>query len=95
MAPVRDDRSGHRTAADPTTTALHYYMTKTKKHPTLRSCDQELSRQYPRQAQAQDGEIWTCTCGRRFEHVCDEAEGCSWSLVTGPQTSESGKTSPP
>ena len=22
-----------------------------------------------------------CSCGREFEHVCDEAEGCSWEEV--------------
>lgn len=28
---------------------------------------------------AQDGELWKCpTCGEEWEHVCDEAEGCSW-----------------
>lgn len=24
---------------------------------------------------------WTCTCGRRFVHVCDEAEGCFFEVV--------------
>lgn len=73
-------------------------MTRTEKRPvhqTLRDCDRELSRQYPQQAQASDGEIWICPCGRRFEHLCDEAEGCSWGLVTELQTSDSGKRLPP
>ena len=65
------------------------------KHKTLRDCDQQLTHQYPSQAQAQDGEIWTCSCGRHFEHVCDEAEGCSWILATAPQTKDSGKGLPP
>jgi len=27
----------------------------------------------------QDGDMWTCpTCGKRWEHTCDEAEGCHW-----------------
>ncbi len=27
----------------------------------------------------QDGDLWTCPdCDRRWVHVCDEAEGCSW-----------------
>jgi hypothetical protein len=51
------------------------------KHRTLRDCDRELSRQRPQHAQAPDGEIWICPCGRRFEHICDEAEGCRWDLV--------------
>jgi hypothetical protein len=60
-------------------------MTKTEKpplHRTLHDCDRELSRQRPNHSQAPDGEIWSCPCGRCFEHVCDEAEGCRWDLVT-------------
>ena len=40
------------------------------KHRTLRDCNRELLRQRP----------------RRFEHICDEAEGCSWGLVTKIET---------
>ena len=30
----------------------------------------------------QDGDTWTCPgCRRRYVHVCDEAEGCSWEPV--------------
>jgi len=66
------------------------------KHRTFRDCDRELSRQRPGHAQAQDGEIWTCPCGLRFEHICDEAEGCSWGLVISQQKpSYSGKVLPP
>lgn len=25
--------------------------------------------------------VFDCSCGRQFEHVCDEAEGCFWALV--------------
>ena len=26
-----------------------------------------------------NGEVWACpVCGRRWVHVCDEAEGCAW-----------------
>jgi hypothetical protein len=65
-------------------------------HRTFRDCDRELSRQRPGHAQAQDGEIWTCPCGLRFEHICDEAEGCSWGLVISQQKpSDSGKVLPP
>lgn len=28
----------------------------------------------------QDGERWTCDCGKVYVHVCDESEGCYWSL---------------
>jgi hypothetical protein len=36
-----------------------------------------------------DGDVWTCPkCQRRYSHVCDEAEGCSWDLIeeAGPLT---------
>jgi hypothetical protein len=23
---------------------------------------------------------WTCSCGRRYVHICDEAEGCFYEL---------------
>lgn len=26
-------------------------------------------------------QTFDCDCGRHYEHVCDEAEGCSWTLV--------------
>lgn len=48
---------------------------------TLRDCEKRLLIQRPGHAQAQDGEIWTCTCGKGFEHVCNEAEGCRWDLL--------------
>lgn len=47
-------------------------------HRSPRDCEIELERGYPSHAQAADGERWTCSCGRVYEHVCDEAEGCSW-----------------
>ena len=35
----------------------------------------------------QDGERTMCPkCGAVFEHVCDEADGCSWSLVSAGMT---------
>lgn len=52
-----------------------------QKHKTLRDCEHQLLIQRPSHAQAQNGEIWTCTCSKRFEHVCDEAEGCRWDLM--------------
>ena len=26
----------------------------------------------------QDGDRWTCPCGKVYVHCCDEAEGCWW-----------------
>jgi hypothetical protein len=52
-----------------------------QKHKTLRDCEHQLLIQRPSHAQAQNGEIWTCTCSKRFEHICDEAEGCRWDLM--------------
>jgi hypothetical protein len=28
-------------------------------------------------------EHWTCTCGRKWQHVCDEAEGCCYTQTEG------------
>jgi hypothetical protein len=47
----------------------------------LRQCESELIVQYPSHAQARNGERWSCSCGRVFVHVCDEAEGCWWSVL--------------
>lgn len=44
----------------------------------IHSCEKELESKYPGHSQAKDGERWTCSCGKIFEHVCDEAEGCYW-----------------
>jgi hypothetical protein len=42
-------------------------------------CESNLPIFGPSDFRAQDGEEWTClTCGERWYHVCDEAEGCSW-----------------
>lgn len=27
---------------------------------------------------AADGDLWVCSCGKVYAHLCDEAEGCSW-----------------
>jgi hypothetical protein len=33
-----------------------------------------------------DGEKWTCPkCGAIWEHICNEAEGCFWSLDSEPE----------
>lgn len=50
-------------------------------HPAdLGQCDAYLRSSYPGCDQARDGERFDCVCGRVFEHVCDEAEGCAWIL---------------
>jgi hypothetical protein len=42
-------------------------------------------RDVPSSNRAQDGQRWTCPrCSKVWEHVCDEAEGCSWDLVYTP-----------
>jgi hypothetical protein len=46
------------------------------------SCHRLLNYNYPAHAQAQEGDRWTCTCGKVYEHICDEAEGCSWVLAS-------------
>ena len=28
--------------------------------------------------QPQDDELWECSCGKVWGHICDEAEGCYW-----------------
>lgn len=42
-------------------------------------CKSNLPIFAPSYGYAQDGEEWECpTCGERYTHICDEAEGCSW-----------------
>ena len=46
---------------------------------TLWCCRSNLPIFGPSDGFAKDGELWTCqTCGEQWEHICDEAEGCSW-----------------
>lgn len=52
------------------------------RHQALRACEIFLKKQRPNHQQAQDGETWTCACGRHFVHVCDEAEGCRWDVIS-------------
>lgn len=42
------------------------------------SCQTELDRAGLSAGRAQDGDRWECPCGRRYVHVCDEANGCYW-----------------
>ena len=56
------------------------------------NCEKELEAKYPSHAQARDGERWTCSCGKVFEHVCDEAEGCYWvPQIKQPHNKEASK----
>lgn len=56
-------------------------MPEALKQHSIRVCERRLERLKPHQKQARDGETWTCSCGRVWEHVCDEAEGCRWDLL--------------
>jgi hypothetical protein len=48
---------------------------------TMADCEAELKTdpRYDRFRCAPTG--WRCSCGRGFEHVCDEAEGCAWAML--------------
>lgn len=48
---------------------------------TRQQCESALVHAMPDHAQAADGTRWTCPCGLVYEHVCDEADGCSWEPV--------------
>lgn len=58
-----------------------------KKH----SCEQVLLALYPGQDQANEGEQFICTCGYVYTHICNEAEGCFWTL-TALRLAEKGVT---
>jgi hypothetical protein len=50
-------------------------------HHTLSECDRELhndSRYDPFHCRP---DWFTCSCGRKFVHICDEAEGCFYITV--------------
>jgi hypothetical protein len=42
------------------------------------SCDAEIRATGPSSLIALDGDLWACSCGRLWVHICDEAEGCYW-----------------
>jgi len=42
----------------------------------IHNCEAE----FPSTGFCKDGERRECSCGRVYEHVCDEAEGCAWFL---------------
>ena len=43
--------------------------------------DQEWAVPKLRSSQASEGDLWTCVCGRKYEHYCSEAEGCGWQEI--------------
>ena len=47
-------------------------MEELRKH----NCETE----FPMTGFCKDGERRECSCGKVYEHVCDEAEGCAWFL---------------
>ncbi len=43
------------------------------------SCEETLSENHNlTSGYWQEGTTLTCSCGKRWEHICDEAEGCFW-----------------
>lgn len=55
------------------------------KHRDMKDCERWIEKRRPgflHSGWRQPGERVSCgACGRVFEHVCDEAEGCSWRYV--------------
>jgi hypothetical protein len=45
------------------------------------NCYQELCKETPNQAQAQEGQQFLCSCGILYEHICDESSGCKWAQI--------------
>lgn len=55
-----------------------------RKH-ALIDCDTEIRESGPSSFTAQDGDDWTCSCGRVFTHVENEAEGSGWWFLPEKQ----------
>lgn len=55
---------------------------------TLRDCEKAAPPGFLLSPVRQNGERWTCSCGRAWKHVCDEAEGCYWQSETGKEKSK-------
>jgi hypothetical protein len=54
--------------------------------PRKHSCEKSLAKDKSRLVRlsdqtAQDGDLWKCSCGKVWVHVCDEAEGCYWTIL--------------
>jgi len=47
----------------------------------MHKCTEELAKA---QLPHRDGQRWTCSCGKRYEHVCS-TEGCSWYPLRPPK----------
>lgn len=46
------------------------------------SCDKEILRDpNAMSGYRETGDRWKCSCGKIYQHECDEAEGCSWVEV--------------
>lgn len=52
-------------------------------HENLRACEAALQVQRESFPEPCEPSRFTCECGREFQHVCEESEGCSWVLVKG------------
>lgn len=57
---------------------------KSKRH-SLRQCERELKNRADYDKFRCRPAVFVCSCGRRWDHVCDEAEGCGWecALISG------------
>lgn len=46
------------------------------------SCDREIHLNgWAMSGTRQPGDRWTCSCGKIYQHLCDEAEDCCWVEV--------------
>jgi hypothetical protein len=49
----------------------------------LAECDRQLRADPAYSPSGCEPAEWTCVCGRKFVHVCDEAEGCFYAPADG------------
>lgn len=64
------------------------------------NCEAQAPGGFLTSGERQDGERWTCpSCGKVWEHICDESEGCRWERAvpmkaiefgSGPDSSATG-----
>lgn len=50
----------------------------------MHDCDQELKKYkngWALSGYRQEGDKWKCSCGKVYIHVCDESDGCYWTLA--------------
>jgi hypothetical protein len=44
------------------------------------SCDETIrANSWAMSGERNTGDIWKCSCGKRYVHICDEAEACFWA----------------